>query len=69
MLPPPRHQHKVDPETLIEQIEDDPISQFVWTIVPKTVQALRKLSALLRWRFGSEKQPCDPPKEKRAVGS
>jgi hypothetical protein len=48
MLPPPRHQPKVDPEELIRQIENDPVSQFVWDIVPEMSKAIRKISESIR---------------------
>jgi hypothetical protein len=31
---PPRHPHKIDPEDLIHEIEDDTLTQFIWSLEP-----------------------------------
>lgn len=64
-LPPPRPPRKIDPEDLIREIEDDPLTQFVWSIRPRTLCAIRKLAAMFRrllWRSPIEttRQCVDP---------
>lgn len=45
MLPLPRHLLTIDPEEVVHEIEDDPLSQFVWSLGPT-------LSKLARRPFG-----------------
>jgi hypothetical protein len=58
LLPPP----DIDPEDLIREIEDDPLSRFAWSIVPKTALGMRRISKMLRQQnqitaFGGEQPP------------
>lgn len=48
MLPPPRNPRHVEPEQLIEEIENDAVSQFVWDLIPKVARAIRTLAEAIR---------------------
>jgi hypothetical protein len=43
MLPLPRHLLKTDPEEVLREIEDDPLSQFLWSFRPNLANAISKL--------------------------
>jgi hypothetical protein len=42
-LPPP----KPDPEDVIREVENDPLSQFVWSLAPSTRKFVRNLSDII----------------------
>ena len=57
MLPLPRHLLKTDPEDVIREIENDPLSEFVWSIRPGLEQVashLRSMRSTLRLTSGKE---------------
>ena len=45
---PPVHPKKTDPENLIREIEDDPLTQLVWSFPNAVHQALHYVSAALQ---------------------
>jgi hypothetical protein len=47
MLPLPRHLLNIDPEEVVHEIEDDPLSQFVWSFRPNLETLARKPFARL----------------------
>ncbi|HLU09541.1 MAG TPA: hypothetical protein VK003_07725 [Oceanobacillus sp.] len=53
-LPPPRPPRNIDPEDLIRQIEDDALTQWVWSIKPKTAKIVHDI-------FGSIRRLFTPP--------
>jgi hypothetical protein len=53
MLPLPRHLLTIDPEEVVHEIEDDPLSQFLWSVGPT-------LEKLTRQRFGRLSRPTPP---------
>ena len=45
---PPILPQKTEPEDLIREIEDDPLTQFVWTRAPEMAQSIRQFSGKIR---------------------
>ncbi len=43
MLMPVLPPRKTDPEEVIREIEDDPMTQFVWDLIPKLANAVQGL--------------------------
>jgi|GEM_PF-3472692 len=63
LLPPP----KIDPQELIREIEDEPLSQFVWDLIPAISKAVHKFSVMTGQSFAKpsqsdERNPCSPSK-------
>lgn len=56
MLPPPRHMSNIDPEDLIRQIEDDSVSQFVWSFRSNVLKVVHKLAEIFRQRTDSHQR-------------
>lgn len=46
MLPMPRHLLKIDPDNVVREIEDDPLSQFLWSLRPRLGKPLHDINAL-----------------------
>lgn len=42
MLPLPRHLLTIDPEEVVHEIEDDPLSQFLWSVGPTLGKLARR---------------------------
>ena len=61
MLPLPRHLLKTDPEHALHEIEDDPLSQFLWSLPSTLARKMHDARAMpASWMRKPNKQEPTP---------